>query len=190
MNKETTTKEERILENLDRGEPVVSALLGVEADTVDAALYETLVHMKDTATPVPSRDAFAQLLTTLPIHESVASPYQGIRSPFMHLRFMVPALLGVLVIISGVGIETGRINIDTSIVSAPVVTETEPSAMTQSKSLDTNSSTLQALRATDESAASTSSSIALAPTEENYDAYFEEESNAFMSIADAYEVTI
>lgn len=189
MNKEQQTKEDRIIENLDRGESVVAALAGVGADSTDVALYETLANMKDTTTPVPPRENFAQLLQTLPVG-SVPSPYKSVRSPFAQVRLLVPALLGLLIIVSGIGIETGRITIvgqhyPTTSVSKEqkqttlVATRVEP---------DTAGATLSALRETEPATSAAVSGDAV--VEDDYDTFFEEESIAFMSIADAYEVTI
>lgn len=190
MNKETQqTKEDRIIENLDKGESVIAALLGVQADAVDAQMYETLTSMKDTTTPVPSRESFARMLNGVPLSESVASPYQSVRSPFMPVRFVVPALLGLLIIVSGIGIDTGRIRVDRDSILSPGSLSTQVATTTTDDT--TAATTLQAARmmSASETDTSSASTLALAP-EEDYDAYFEEESSAFMSIAEAYEVTI
>ena len=195
MNNHTQpTKEDRILENLDKGDTLRGALSRAGADDIDLKLYETLARLDDASIEVPSRTSFERLLRDMQAVPT-PSPYVPMRSVFAHVRFAVPALLGLLIVVSGIGIETGRISFEQNI--APVADTVRDQKVKEiaSATQKTTVATFQTARSVEEidgtaTPAATSTMSAAGVTEENYDAYFEEESTAFITIADAYEVII
>ena len=140
-------------------------------------------NLRDAEFPVPGREEFRALLSRIPT-KNIISPYAPLISSFVTLRFITPLALALLIVISGIGIETGRITIEGSTssrnLSKGAAGGTAPMTMSYS----------DIELATENTAPTTFSEVTTAPAEEDYDAYFSSEEDAFTSIADAYDITL
>lgn len=183
------TKEEKILQHLDEGGALSTALADSGADHADTQLYSALSSMKDDNIVVPPRATFSALLSRIS-ETPTPSPYVAQRSPFTIFRFAMPIALGLLIVVSGVGLETGRITLMENNIPQ-VRLQVEDSTPTASGAdIATMVSAKTAVPTTLATSSSATSFDSSEVEEIAYDQYFEEESVAFTNIADAYDVVI